>query len=122
MRAQVTIEFGLSFFIIFTMLVLLIFATFIKIDSITESNDRNYRLVKCYQKSDYIIEHFSTNPNEINLTAVKNYVIEEGDFMTLANSFRVVSFGNYTQSDKVSVRRIVIMDNVITTMDLVCNS
>ena len=122
MKSQVVIEFGLTFFIVFTMLVLLIFITYDKIDTIQKENERNYNMILCYQRSDYIINTFSTNPNEINVSAVKSFIESKGDFMTLKNIYGTISFGNYTSGNKFSVRRIVVVNNTLTFMDLVCNS
>ena len=122
MKSQVVIEFGLTFFIIFTLLVLLIFITYDKINTIQQNNEKDYNMILCYQRSDYIINTFSTNPNELNVSAVRNFVESKGDFMTLKNVYGTISFGNYTMGNKFFVRRIVVVNHTLTFMDLVCNS
>ncbi len=120
MKGQVMIEFALTFSIIFGLLVMLIFVTGEKIETIQKNNEIRYKLVKCYQTSDYILNEFSMNPNELNLTKVKDFVEENNLFVKFTNTNGEFSYGNYTSGNKISIRRVVIINGTLTFMDLVC--
>ncbi len=120
MRAQIMIEFAVTFVIIFTLIVILILSSESKINYLSSENEKEYNLIKCIHASDYIVDQLSTNFYEINTSAVKNFASENNYSIILANQYGTVIYGNYTYGNKVIVRRYVIYNNTLTTMDLVC--
>ncbi len=120
MKAQVTIEFALTFFIIFGLLVMLILITEDKISTIQERNYEDYAMVRCYHLSDFLISEYSSNPHEVNVSAIGSYVLSHGLFVKFENPVWSKNYGDLITGNKVSVRRWVIVNNTITSMDLVC--
>ncbi len=120
MKSQIMIEFAVTFIIIFTLIVVLIVSSESKINYLSLENEKEYNLIKCIHASDYIVDQLSTNFYEINISAVKTFISENNYSIILTNQYGTVIYGNYTYGNKAIVRRYVVYNNTLTTMDLVC--
>ena len=118
MKGQIATEFIITFSFFILIVVTLILASQSKIEEYNEIQNREDNLLKCKMIGDFIASNLSYKQNELNVSAIYNYLNKTNDFSIVWNDNGYHKIGNVNSN--LTARRVYIINNNIEDVEVVC--
>ena len=117
MKGQISIEFLITFSLFILLIIILLGSIFLKFNEYNELQDRQDLILKCENVGDFIASNLSYRQNELNLSAVSNY-LNGSDYSIYWEDNGIHQIGNSNWS--FSFERIYIINGSIEKVGVRC--
>ena len=117
MKGQISVEFIITFSLFISLVIILLSSIFLKFDEYNEIQQRQDLILRCKRVGDFIASNLSYKQNELNLSAVSNY-LSGSDYSIFweDNGIHQIGSSNWTYS----IERIYIINGSIESVEVRC--
>ena len=117
MKGQISVEFIVTFSLFISLIIILLGSIFLKFNEYSTLQDRRELILKCKRVGDFIASNLSYRQNELNLSAVSNY-LEGSDCSICWEDNGTHQISNSTGN--FSFERIFIINGSIEKVEVSC--